>query len=617
MIGKVITLRKRTAAKGAFRDAVNYIARDGPEDPPQDRIPASDMGVINLDADVDTAEDRRNVWSAMRATALTSQRLKGSPVYHLSLSWHEHEHPDREQVMGAVRHVMGALGMAECEAIWAIHRDTINDHVHLVVNRVHPEHATVAGPPWRDYWVLDRAMREIELAQGWCHTPGMHVVCHSERGAPEIVRLSRSRRRALGLLNEATISHRAKQASHSAGAPSFQEWVVAAPAQVLADTVEAADATWASVHKAAARFGLRLKTKGSGMVIVSRLGDRVVGAKASLLGPWASKRTLERRLGPFHPSDLDGTITETTYAQFLTSRQQGGIPVSRPADSADTMQRQARREARAQERAELYDRYCQERRVLTSRRKAERVALRARQQQDREQLRLASRALKVEFSARRKAAGASAVIAASLCAFLTAQEKRAMQARHARERVALTRRLPSRQAWRHWLERQAGRGDEAAKAVLRGIRFCEQCRNYRDQNGFEGEELDPLRPLQVGLTAELDPGAMCVHYRDAAGRAAFSDSGPRIDVHDQTDEALMAALHVAATKFGAAVAITGSAAFRRRAARMAARLGTAIGDPDLKEIGKDERTRRPMKPGASQEQSLDVDPEMPGHDPAR
>ncbi|MGO9444245.1 MAG: TraI/MobA(P) family conjugative relaxase [Thiobacillaceae bacterium] len=617
MIGKVIALRKRSAAKGAFRDAVNYIAREGPDDLPQDRIPASDMGVINLDADVDTAEDRRNVWSAMNATALTSQRLKGSPVYHLLLSWQEHEHPGREQVMQAVRHVMCALAMAECEAIWAIHRDTINDHVHLVVNRVHPEHATVAGPPWRDYWVIDRAMREIELAQGWCHTPGMHVVCHSERAAPEIVRLSRSKRRALGLLNEATISHRAKQASHSEGAPSFQEWVVAASAQILAHTVEAPDANWASIHQAAARFGLRLKTKGLGMVIVSRLGDRLVGAKASLLGPWASKRALERRLGPFQPSDLDITLTEITYAQFLTSRQQGEIPVSRPAALADTVQRQARREARAQERAELYDRYCQERRALTTRRKAERVALRARQQREREHLRVASRTLSVEFSARRKAAGASAVIAASLCAFLTAQEKRAMQARHARERVALTRRLPSRPAWRHWLERQAGQGDEAAKAALRGIRFWEQCRNNRDQNGFEGEELDPLLPLRVGLTAEPDPGAMCVHYRDDTGRAAFSDTGPRIDVHDPADEVLMAALHLAATKFGATVAITGCAAFRHNAARMAARLGMVIGDGDLKEIGKDERARRPMEPGIFQEQSRNVDPEMPGNAPTR
>jgi relaxase-like protein/conjugative element/phage-associated large polyvalent protein/DNA relaxase TraI-like protein len=612
MIGKVMTLRKRRAAKGGFREAVNYIARDGPDDPPQNLIPSSDMGVINLDADLETAEDRTNVWSAMNATALRSQRLKGTPVYHLSLSWQEDEHPDREQVSLAVRHVMFALGMAECEALWAIHRDTDNDHVHLVVNRVHPERATVAGPPWRDYLVIGRAMREIELAQGWRHAPGPDVVYHPENADPQIVRLSRSERRALGLLKETAISQRAHWASHNLGAPSFQEWVAADPARALAQAVEASDANWASIQKTAAEFGLRLKTKGSGMIITSRLGDRLVAAKASQLGRWASKGALEKRLGPFHASDLDVKPTQRAYAEFLTSRQQGQMDVRRVSDPGDDMQRQARREARAQDRAELYERFCRERQIRASRRREARLALRARQRQEREHLSLASRGLRAEFRARRQATGASPIITAALCSFLRAQEKEVMRKRHASERVALSRRIPGTPVWRPWLERQASQGDEAAKAALRGIRYWERRKNHQNANGIEGEELDPLRPLLAGLRAEVDQRGMRVQYRDDQGSAWFSDTGPRVDVHDMADEVLKAALQVAAEKFGGSVAITGSSEFREKAARIAARLGIGVRDEDLKSIWRIQCAREKAKIGVSNEGNLSVGPVMPG-----
>ncbi len=53
----------------------------------------------------------------------------------------------------------------------AVHGDTANAHLHVAVNRVDPE-TYRAVSPFRDYIQLDRAMREIELAQGWSHDRG-------------------------------------------------------------------------------------------------------------------------------------------------------------------------------------------------------------------------------------------------------------------------------------------------------------------------------------------------------------------------------------------------------------------------------------------------------------
>lgn len=608
MIGKVITLNKSGSTRGGFREAMDYIAREGSDrwGNPQLPIAASEMGVMNLDAGLDTPEDRATVWAAMNATALRSRRFKGNPVYHLTINWMESEHPDRGQAEQAVGHVMKALGLAECEAIWAIHRDTEHHHVHLIVNRVHPERAIVVGPPRFDYLLIDRAMREIELAQGWRHAPGPHVVHYPEGAAPEIVRLSRSKRRALGLLKSRDnamptgleakvddipsppISQRAARAAHNQGAPSFQEWLAGNPAQALARAIQAPGADWASVHRAMADYGLNLELKGSGMVVTTAMEERVLAAKASQIGRWASKASLEKKLGLYQPSqNLDVRIVEQGYVRFLQNCQQGrGVTTS-----DENKQRQARREARAQARRELHERFRQEQQALTSKRKEERQALQKRHQQERSALYLATQSSRAEYRIAQKAAGTHPKIAVALWAFMAAQEKEAMQKRQVSERREICKRIPRTQVWREWLERQAEQGDEAAKAALRGLRYREQRKKNQEKNGIEGEELGSLRPVLSGLKVEVDEKKMRVHYCSGDGHNLFTDSGPRIDVHDKADVSLEAALRVAAQKFGGSISITGSAGFREQATRMAARLGVGVRDQDLKHIYEIGRAR--------------------------
>ncbi|MGO9444775.1 MAG: TraI/MobA(P) family conjugative relaxase, partial [Thiobacillaceae bacterium] len=497
MIGKVITLAKSGPARGGFREAVKYITRQDPDelDKSQEPIASSEMGVVNLDADLDAPEDLHNVWAAMNATAVRSRRFKGNPVYHLAINWMEGEHPDRKQVEHVVGHVMNALGMGECEALWAMHRDTGNDHVHLIMNRVHPERAIVMGPPRFDYLVIDRAMRELELAQGWRHAPGPYVVQYHEGGTPEIVRLSRAERRARGLMKDSqsifqhptgpdveaddysksAISQRAFRAAHNQGAPSFQEWVAGEPAQALARVLEATNANWASIHKVMAEYGLRLLPKGSGMVITTMLGDRVLAAKASQLGRWASKAALEKRLGPYEsPVDTDVMVTSKSYAGFLQSYSLVPLIPSENPISDEDAKRKIQRERRAQARQDLHERFSQEQQSLTSRRKEERLALQKRRLQEREDLRLQIRARRSRYMAAQKAAGVHPRIAASLWSFMTAQEREVMQKRQAKERAQLSHRIPGAQVWREWLEHAAELGDEAARAALRGIRYREQ-----------------------------------------------------------------------------------------------------------------------------------------------
>lgn len=115
----------------------------------------------------------------MKATSDMNGRVK-NPVYHFVVSWPAHENPIDQQVFEAGRAAIEALGMQEHEYFAAVHRDTDNIHGHFLVNRIHPD--TYKGVyPDRDFYKLDKVMREMELKQGWSHDDGVYSV-HERNG---------------------------------------------------------------------------------------------------------------------------------------------------------------------------------------------------------------------------------------------------------------------------------------------------------------------------------------------------------------------------------------------------------------------------------------------------
>ena len=128
-------------------------------------------------------------------------RFRGNPVYHVADHWLEGEHLTVTQAERASQHVMKAIGFEECQAVWSIHRDTDNDHVHLVINRVHPMKFTAISVPQRDYFIVDRCMRELEMEFGFRGAQGPYVTVDTPVG-PKVVRMSRAERQARGLLQD-------------------------------------------------------------------------------------------------------------------------------------------------------------------------------------------------------------------------------------------------------------------------------------------------------------------------------------------------------------------------------------------------------------------------------
>ena len=93
------------------------------------------------------AED---AWFEMLETANNQQRLKTangvdargrkntSPVQHLSLSWAPGENPSPALMQQAALSCLAKLGLQEHEALIVAHTDKEHQHVHIVVNTIHP-----------------------------------------------------------------------------------------------------------------------------------------------------------------------------------------------------------------------------------------------------------------------------------------------------------------------------------------------------------------------------------------------------------------------------------------------------------------------------------------------
>lgn len=332
------------------------------------------------------------------------------------------------------------------------------------------------------------------------------------------------------------------------------------------------------------------------MIVSTTLEDgRVLAGKASQMGRWASKAELEKKLGTYLPSNIPFPQNHK-YQNTIEDRRKRHSD-GQLYEKAEDNDRITRRAAREQARKALAERFKAEQKAIRTEKPLRRAELRDRHIQERRELQAEQRQARAQVREDARKIGQSPDIALSLWAYHAAIQREALQKRQAAERKAMTAMLPHSEVWRKWLESQAEKGDEAAMAALRGIRYREQRVKSKSQDGIEGEELDPLRSLTVAqFDAQLDRRRQLVVYKGKDGRVRFTDTGPRIVMHDKGDDSLEAALRIAAQKYGGKVDITGSSEFRDRATREATRLGIRVLNGDLQGIVQNEvRKNRKLK----------------------
>lgn len=101
----------------------------------------------------------------IRAGGSAKGRKLDNPVYAYSLSWSPDEQPTPEEMLKAGRDTLKALGLSDHEALFVSHNDEPHPHLHVIVNRVHPE-TGIAAKLSKDHLALSEWAEAYEKRQG-------------------------------------------------------------------------------------------------------------------------------------------------------------------------------------------------------------------------------------------------------------------------------------------------------------------------------------------------------------------------------------------------------------------------------------------------------------------
>lgn len=169
---------RQFADLNSFKAVATYALRLGPQqgDPLdwgltndyQTEAVAWAKAVNNLDPDIGWAIKEADMVQRLNKRAVTNK------TYHYVVSFPEGEQPSRAVLENIEEVLSGALGYAKHQRLMAVHRDTQNLHMHVVVNRVNPDTFKVLGTAW-DHYILQRAADELEAIHGLKkenHQPG-------------------------------------------------------------------------------------------------------------------------------------------------------------------------------------------------------------------------------------------------------------------------------------------------------------------------------------------------------------------------------------------------------------------------------------------------------------
>ena len=529
MIVKKVKNPQKAASKAVrISRLTGYIREPERENSLEKCIHAGARGFITDEPRSQTAE--------MIALSQEAVRSKDT-INHYVLSWREGEQPSPEQVEEAVSIFMDELGVKNHQAIYGLHADTDNLHLHLAINRVHPETLKVVKiNNGFDIEAAHKAIALIENAQGWQREQnGRYQVLENGELGREHIDKDKPRQPAQPKrdMENRTGEKSAERIAIEDGAPIIKK------AQ-----------TWEQLHRELAAKGMRYEKTGSGATLF--VGD--VGVKASSADRDASLSKLQKRLGTYQPAP---------QRQQVAQREPEPIKPDVPG----------------------WKDYITGRKAHYAEKNADKLAQDKRQEQERKQLAEQQKARRDELM-RGNWKGKGEVLNAmrSVIAAEQAAEKAALKEKHQKQREQ------HRQQFRPYPDL------EQWQRMQKSPELAEQWRHRASEpQRIEGDRSEPPTPRDIRAYAPEIVGQQ-VHYsrRDegGAGRGvSFVDKGKSIDIHDwRNRDSTLAALQLSAQKWGS-FTVTGSDEYKAMCAKLAAEHGFKITNPELQESIQQERQR--------------------------
>lgn len=529
MIVKKIKNPKKSASKGArVGRLMDYICAPEKESAGEKCLYTGARGFLSDDHEAQKAE----------MLALSQEAVRSADtINHYVLSWQEGEQPSPHQVEEAIDIFLKELGLEGHQAMYGLHVDTDNVHLHIAVNRVDPETLKVIKPNRGfDIEAAHRAVARIEEKQGWQR---------EQHGRYRVKENGEVERDARGRCDSRQPEQAKRDMEQRTGEKSAERIAI----EIGAPIIKAAG-NWQDLHKALAKEGMRYERTGSGAVLF--VND--VGVKASRADRDASLGKLEKRLGAF---ELSLTRKVVERAPEAVQHVVPGWEEYIGGRHAHTLEKEAALKA------------------LKKRQEAERKALRARHQRERLEV----------LQGRWQGRGELRRALESILAARRAVEQAKLRDRQREERALLRERYRPYPDLEQWLRQREH------------PELAEQWR-YRatEVQHIRGDGAEPARPRDIRDYVPEILGEEVRYARRDMARAgvepAFVDKGGEIDIHAWRERAsVLAALQLAEQKWET-FEVTGRAQFKTLCVELAVEHGFKLDNPELQEQMAQERQRQ-------------------------
>jgi len=520
----------------------------------------------------------------MEGIAFLNPRCKDA-LCHYELSWPPGERPTQPQWTDCALHTLRELGYQDHQYMVVAHDDKKHFHIHIMVNKVHPE-TFKAHTPYRNWLTLDAAMRVLEAKYGWTHTAGP---TRWDEQSKQAVRASYSERNALRTARHQPTGAAAKY-EHYHDEVSLQTYMRREVAPRVRTLLTHQNVSWEALHTFLAKYHLRIEKGESGGYMVLAV-DHNIRVKASdvFRNNFAGKinrQTTESVLGPWTPASTSIQHSTPHLAQH---------------SERNIAQREERKAQRRADRSALMNEYNQYR-------NRQREVCKAFTTDGRE----CTQYLRDVLRQQKKEIRASALSWPDKKVLLSqAAAQSVLEVRSLKQSIQKRRQEAFPENLRSWVADKAAEGDARAAAQLRGWRYADQRNQRRLDARLESDALHigpPPDPDGSTDWADLAQQRLAAQQKQQAlanqiaatriwqidrktgdvsytlnGQVSVIDRGRVVTVLNQDKAAVLFGLEMAIQKYGSHIACTGTVEWKRMVTKVAAQHGISVQftDPEM------------------------------------
>jgi hypothetical protein len=576
VIAKVQPSKRKS--RSSFKRLLNYLTME--RDPETGKtLLRGDVVMSHNLVGIDTAA------AEMKGVESLNPRCNDA-VCHYELAWPPEERPSRAEWVDSALYTLNQLGFEEHQYVLVAHEDKKHFHIHVMVNRVHPE-TYKAHTPYRDWITLDGAVRHLEAKYGWSHTPGPMRWDEDRKMAVPASKAERNASRSA----QQHPAGAAAQYEHYHDKESLQSCMRREVAPRVRTLLTRQSASWEALHTLLAKSHLRMEKGEAGGYTVLAI-DHIIRVKASDVfrhnfAGKENRKATEQLLGP--------------WSEPSTSLQPPAANTGRTAVRNQSL-RVERREQRLWERNALmaeYNQYRNQQRAVCK-------GITAKGREDRQQAlaRLKQRKTEIRTLAQpwpAKKILLSEAVAASV-----------IELRTLKLSTQKTRQAQFPKNLRTWVAERAAEGDARAAAQLRGWRYADQ-RNQRrlearleanalhlgpateeektDWSEFLGQRLAAQQRAE-NLAGEIATARIWAINRATGdvsytlnGKLSVIDRGRRVTVLNQNEAAIVFGLEMAVQKYGSRIACSGGELWKRQVVKVAVQNGIFVEftDPETRD----------------------------------